>query len=179
MNFDGGAAQKMIILGIDPGSQNLGYGVIRFENFSIHYLEHGVLSVRPQAAYNDRLQELGRRFAEVIARYNPAWVSVEKVFVGKNVDSAFKLGHIRGVCIYESIKQGARIAEYATREIKKGVTGNGSAQKEQVALLLEAELGLTRGAISDNSLDASDALAAAFFHAQRLMITSRLASTET
>ncbi len=170
----------LIILGVDPGSQNLGYGLveIRRKTGEVVYLEHGVLKAKSSQSFHGRLMDLGERFAEVVLRFEPQWVSVEKVFVGKNVDSAFKLGHIRGVCIFECLKRQVQVAEYATREIKKGVTGSGSAEKQQVAMLLENALNLPRGKITDASLDASDALAAAFHHAQYLLLGSRLAKLD-
>ena len=164
----------MIIMGIDPGSLNLGYGVVQLKETEIHYVEHGVLTAPSSSAFEKRILQLGQAFSKVVEQHNPQWVSLENIFMGKNVDSAFKLGHIRGVCIFEAAKKRAKIAEYSTREIKKGVTGSGSAEKTQVALLLEAEFGLARGALSESSLDASDALAAAFFHAQKLILNSRL-----
>lgn len=187
---------KLLILGVDPGSQNLGYGVVQLINTSAHkstakhatfqisvhteiqYVEHGVFTVPGKLLFNERLHILGEHFAQLVERLRPHWVSVERVFIGKNVDSAFKLGHIRGVCISESLRNKAKVAEYATREIKKGVTGQGSSEKEQVALILEAALNLTRGKITSSSLDASDALAAAFHHAQQILLQSRLAVTK-
>ncbi len=164
----------MIIMGIDPGSQNLGYGVVRLFDNEIKYVAHGVLTASPKRLFADRIHELGVAFSKVVERHEPNWVSIENIFMGKNADSAFKLGHIRGICIFEAAKKSAKIAEYSTREIKKGVTGSGSAEKTQVALLLEAEFSLVRGSLSESSLDASDALAAAFFHAQKLILNSRL-----
>ena len=164
----------MVILGIDPGSLNLGFGAVRLEGTDIFHIEHGVLTASPKKSFSDRILQLGKEFSEVVDRLNPQWMCIENIFMGKNADSAFKLGHIRGVCIFEAAKKNAKIAEYSTREIKKGVTGSGSAEKTQVALLLEAEFGLKRGSLSESSLDASDALAAAFFHAHKLILNLRL-----
>jgi crossover junction endodeoxyribonuclease RuvC len=164
----------MVILGIDPGTLNLGYGAVQLFGSEVKYLEHGVLTANPKKSFSERILQLGNEFSQVVDRLNPKWMSIENIFMGKNADSAFKLGHIRGVCMFEAAKKSAKIAEYSTREIKKGVTGSGSAEKTQVALLLEAEFGLTCGSLSESSLDASDALAAAFFHAQKLIMNSRL-----
>ncbi len=172
----------MLILGVDPGSQNLGYGIVRMStptaDSDIVYVNHGVLKIRGDRPFYERLRELGTRFSEIVEKTKPNWVSVEKVFIGKNVDSAFKLGHIRGVCIFECLKHHVQVAEYSTREIKKGVTGQGAAEKEQVALILESALHLAPGRITKNSLDASDALAAAYHHAQKLLLGSRLAKLD-
>ena len=101
----------------------------------------------------------------LMKKYKPQQVSVEKIFLGKNADSAFKLGHARGVSMYESAKGGAEIFEYATRVVKKGIVGTGAADKDQVKMAVMRLLNLK----AIQQIDASDALALAVFHAYQIM----------
>src|SRR4051812_18030062 len=106
----------MVVLGIDPGSVNLGYGAVQIEDGNITYLVHGVLTANSKNSFHDRIGQLGQEFSKTIERIKPDWMSIENIFMGKNADSAFKLGHIRGVCIFEAAKKRIKIAEYSTRE---------------------------------------------------------------
>ncbi len=164
----------MLILGIDPGTQVLGYGVVRKTPRGVEYVDHGHIKIAQKIDFVSRLGEMAQRVAAVIAEIKPEVTVIEKIFLGKNVDSAFKLGHIRGVCIHEAVKVGASISEYAAREVKLGITGSGSAEKEQVRMLLYAQLGLKEDA---KSLDASDALALAFYHAMQIDLLKRFKGT--
>jgi crossover junction endodeoxyribonuclease RuvC len=159
------------ILGIDPGTQVLGYGVVEKTPRGILYVTHGHLRVAEKLGFNERLGIMARRVAELLEEIKPQVAVVEKIFLGKNVDSAFKLGHIRGVCIYESQKWGAEICEYTPRVVKAGIAGSGAASKEQVQTMLYSLLNL-RG--QTQSLDASDALALAFYHAGQMDLQRRL-----
>lgn len=156
----------MIILGIDPGSRFLGYGVLSVEGSQIKPIDYGVLKFDPDVPLSERLQLIGLGVRELFAKYRPDHLSLEKIFLGKNADSAFKMGHARGVVIYESLLAECQVFEYATRAVKKGITGNGGAEKEHVRLVVRNMLRL--GPV--NSLDASDALAMACFHATQLHI---------
>lgn len=161
----------MIILGIDPGSQVTGFGLIRTDRSngrdrgSTVHLSHGVISPPASLDFNDRLAILAREIEALIEKQRPDIVVVERIFLGKNADSAFKLGHVRGVAIAAALRAGCEFVEYAARAVKKGVTGNGAATKEQVQLILFASLGL-RGSAA--KFDASDALALAFYHARNM-----------
>ena len=156
----------MIILGIDPGSRFLGYGVISVHAGQLKALDFGVLKFDGEIPLAERLQSIGQGVGELLKRFKPTHVSLEKIFLGKNADSAFKLGHARGVIIYESLLAGAEVFEYATRVVKKGITGHGGAEKEHVRLVIRNMLNLG----SLKSLDASDALAMACFHASQLRV---------
>jgi crossover junction endodeoxyribonuclease RuvC len=164
----GGAAVK--ILGIDPGTQVLGYGVVEKTPRGIVYVTHGHLKIAEKVGFTERLGIMSRRVAELISEIKPQVAVIEKIFLGKNVDSAFKLGHIRGVCIYESQKWGAEICEYTPRVVKQGIAGSGAASKEQVQTMLYSLLNI-RGV--KESLDASDALALAFYHAGQMDLQRR------
>ncbi len=164
----------MLILGIDPGSQVLGYGLIRKEGNRPHYVEHGHLKITERIDFVPRLGIMSQRVEQLIQKWRPQVCVIEKIFLGRNVDSAFKLGHIRGVCMHEATKVGAEIVEYTPRVVKQGITGSGSASKEQVQMLLHAQLNIRD---KTNSFDASDALALAFYHAVQMDVLKRFKGT--
>lgn len=154
-----------LILGVDPGSRITGFGLVRVHGGGrLEHVSHGVILMDTGADFPQRMMELGSAFQGLMEKYQPQHVAIEKIFLGKNADSAFKLGHARGVAMYESVRGGAQVFEYATRLVKKGVTGDGGASKEQVQAVLKALLGLTR----IERLDASDALAMACHHAYEI-----------
>jgi len=153
-------------LGIDPGSRFLGYGVLSVEGRKITPIDFGVLKFDPDIPLASRLELIGLGVRELFAKYRPNHMSLEKIFLGKNADSAFKMGHARGVVIYESLLARCEVYEYATRAVKKGITGDGGAEKEHVRLVVRNMLQL--GSIK--SLDASDALAMACYHASQLQM---------
>jgi crossover junction endodeoxyribonuclease RuvC len=152
-----------VIIGIDPGSLLAGYGILSCENGEIKGLECGVIEVRKEKSFPLRLAQLGRDLRLLFAQYKPDAVAVEQVFLGKNVDSAFKLGHARGVCFQVAGEFGAPVYEYAARSVKKSVTGSGAADKEQVKLVVE---NLVR--LRSDFFDATDALAIALAHVRAM-----------
>lgn len=157
----------MIILGIDPGSRFLGYAALEIKNtypLVMKPLEYGVLKFDAKENLSQRLLEIGEGVQDLMKTYRPNHLSLEKIFLGKNADSAFKMGHARGVVVYEALKAQVQVFEYATRVVKKGITGNGGAEKEHVRLVVQNLLKLP----PVKSLDASDALAMACFHATQL-----------
>ncbi len=156
----------MIILGIDPGSRFLGYGVIFVHGNTFKAIDYGVLKFNSDVPLSLRLQEIGLGVQELFKKYKPDHLSLEKIFLGKNADSAFKMGHARGVIIYEALIAGSEVHEYATRVVKKGITGNGGAEKEHVRTVVCNLLQIPQL----KSLDASDALAMACFHASQLHV---------
>src|SRR3989344_3914989 len=156
----------MIILGIDPGSRFLGYAVLSVESNKMKPIDYGVLKFDPEIALTERLQSIGLGVRELFEKFKPDHLSLEKLFLGKNADSAFKMGHARGVVIYESLIAGCEVHEYATRVVKKGITGNGGAEKEHVRTVVCNLLQIPML----KSLDASDALAMACFHSSQLKV---------
>lgn len=150
-----------IILGLDPGTQFVGFGVLSVRGDEVGVLGHGVLVPDyPEQDVAHRVLELGEAFQQVLTQYKPHDVVVEKSFFHKNADTAFKLGQSRGVFIYEAMRFGANVHEYATRAVKKTVTGQGDADKIMVEMALKNLLPIG----SFNSYDASDAVAMAYHH---------------
>jgi crossover junction endodeoxyribonuclease RuvC len=148
-----------LIMGIDPGSHQMGYAVLKLEGAKWNYIESGILKSK-LPSFNDRLAVLGRDLREVFLEFRPTVTVIERIFFGKNAQSAFMLGQIRGVCLSEAFQVGSEIAEYAAREVKKGVTGHGQASKDDVQRVLFSLLNLKGQLIAD----ASDALALAYHH---------------
>ena len=156
---------KKIILGLDPGTQFVGFAALVMEKNDYIVLGHGVLVPdHPASEASLRILELGQSFREILQKYKPDYVSIEKSFFHKNADSAFKLGQSRGVFIYEAMLSGAIVAEYATRVVKKTITGNGGADKMTVDQALRNLLPIS----GFNSYDASDAMALAYHHSLEL-----------
>lgn len=162
------------ILGIDPGSRVAGYGIVDIDQGQILHVEHGTIDVSKIEKFEDRLRQLGEDLARLIIRVKPQESAVEKVFLGKNPDSAFKLGHARGVCLYELSRAKIRISEYSTRTVKMGVTGSGGSTKEIVQKFVFDQLKVNLKENSNIKLDASDALALALHHGKQFAIEGRL-----
>jgi crossover junction endodeoxyribonuclease RuvC len=150
------------VLGIDPGSQRTGFGVLDATGSRLTYVASGVIRTS-HAEFAARLCEIFRCVQTIVAQYRPQEIAIERVFVNRNPDSALKLGQARGAAICGTAESQAEIFEYATREIKLAVVGSGGAEKAQVQLMMKSILKL------DGSLsaDAADALAAAVCHALR------------
>jgi len=131
----------------------------------------GVFKASASLTFHRRLESLAKNVEDLVQEWQPTVAVIENIFLGKNANSAFKLGHIRGACIVQCLKQGAEIVEYSPREVKKIITGNGSADKMSLRRILYQELGLT-----DNPkvpLDASDALAMAYGYSLRMRVEQR------
>ena len=154
---------EKIILGIDPGTNIMGYGVLRVKDKKPEMLALGVIDLRK---YGDHYLKLGRIFERIngiIAEYLPDEMAIEAPFFGKNVQSMLKLGRAQGVAIAAAISRQVPIHEYAPLKIKMAITGNGSASKEQVADMLRRMLNIS-GDEMPQFMDATDALGAAFCH---------------
>jgi crossover junction endodeoxyribonuclease RuvC len=157
------------VLGIDPGSQRTGYGVVDVVGNRLHYVASGVVRTQ-QGDFATRLCEIFRCMQTIVAQYQPQEVAIEKVFVNRNPDSALKLGQARGAAICATVGANADVFEYATRQIKQAVVGTGSAEKAQVQMMMRSLLKLD-GPVP---ADASDALAAAVCHALRGRVRTTL-----
>jgi crossover junction endodeoxyribonuclease RuvC len=160
----------LIIIGLDPGSLFTGYGIVEYDGRNVKHIHHGVIKNTSATQMSKRLVKIGEELKTIFEKYKPSHIVIERIFLGKNVDSAFKLGHVRGVAIYEAQKLNAKIVEYAAREVKKGITGYGAAEKEQVRFLVRNFLKIKE----DIQIDAADALALAIYHSQRVDIDEKL-----
>jgi crossover junction endodeoxyribonuclease RuvC len=151
----------LTILGIDPGSQVTGFGVIVVEGKALRYLASGCIRTRG-GELAERLRIIFEGATRLVEEYRPDEVSVERVFVNRNVDSALKLGHARAAALCGTFLHAVPVHEYAAREIKLAVTGSGAAEKVQVAHMVRRLLAVNGPLASD----AADALAVAICHAQ-------------
>jgi crossover junction endodeoxyribonuclease RuvC len=152
----------MIILGIDPGSITTGYAFLETGENKVRVLEYGVLHAPAGHALEDRLLHIVSELERLLDKYHPVSLGMEGVFFAKNARSALVLGHIRGAILVACRKRGLSYSEYSPRVVKQAITGDGGASKEQVANMVFARLGISGG---DLPLDASDALAIAWTHA--------------
>lgn len=161
------------ILGIDPGSRFCGYGVIDARAGALTYVECGVLSARAELPMEARLGELARGLREVIDELAPAIVALEDVFTHHNPRSALALAQARGMVLAVVGLAGLAVASYAPASVKKAVSGSGRADKQQIARMVQALIGLR----TLPRADATDALAAAITHGRAVRPTAaRLAS---
>jgi crossover junction endodeoxyribonuclease RuvC len=155
-----GGRQPGRTLGIDPGSQVTGFGVVEKRGDRLRHLASGSIRLAALPSLYLRLEKIHGGLQEIIREYLPTEVAVEKVFMSKNVHSALTLGHARGAALLAAVEAGLELFEYSPLEIKKAVTGYGRADKSQVQSMIQTLLGLktVRGP------DVSDALAAAVCH---------------
>ena len=149
------------ILGIDPGTNILGFAVIEVERDHIRVLEIGVVHLKEKKDQNEKLRDIFLEVQEIIERYLPKDLAIEAPFFGKNVQSMLKLGRAQGVAMAAGMTMGLQITEYSPKKIKQSVTGNGNAAKEQVASMLCKMLSLQPEKLA---LDATDALSVAVCH---------------
>jgi crossover junction endodeoxyribonuclease RuvC len=155
------ANKSKIILGIDPGTLVMGYGLILIEGKKASLIEMDVLKLSKLKDHYERLQLIHSRVQELIQQHKPTSFAIEAPFFGKNVQSMLKLGRAQGVAIAAAIQGGLAVTEYSPKKVKQSVTGNGNADKEQVWLMLQRILSLAE---RPNYLDATDALAVAVCH---------------
>lgn len=150
-----------IILGIDPGTRILGFGVIRVFDRGVEYLDMGVVNLKNVKDHFVTLKTILQEVTGIIDKYNPDELAIEAPFYGKNVQVMLKLGRAQGAAIAAALRREIPIFEYAPRSIKLAVTGKGAASKEQVAVMAQRLLGID---IPQEYLDATDALAIALCH---------------
>jgi crossover junction endodeoxyribonuclease RuvC len=151
----------MIILGIDPGTTIMGYGLVEKEAKEPELIYMGVIELSKIEDHYDRLQKIFKRILQIIDYYQPDEVALEAPFYGKNVQSMLKLGRAQGIAMGAALYRNLPIFEYAPRKIKQAITGNGNASKEQVAGMLQRMFSIDR---LPKNLDATDGLAAAVCH---------------
>lgn len=157
----GKVIREKIILGLDPGTTIMGYGIICIKGSAITLLQYGVIHLNKYAGHELKLKKIFERVLSLLDEYNPDEVALEAPFFGKNVQSMLKLGRAQGVAMSAALYRGIPIVEYAPRKIKQSVTGNGNASKEQVAKMLMNLLTIRE---LPKLMDATDALAVALCH---------------
>ncbi len=158
-----------ILLGIDPGSRHTGYGVIEQVGNRSRALAFGTISTRG-AEMAPRLGTIFAGLCEVMSAHRPEEVSIEKVFMARNPDSALKLGQARGAALTAVVQSGVPVFEYSARQVKQAVVGRGGAEKGQVAEMVKHLLGLEKRPQED----AADALAIALCHAHTRVSLARM-----
>jgi crossover junction endodeoxyribonuclease RuvC len=152
----------VIVLGIDPGTAALGWGIIDRTGGTLRLVDAGCLETSPELGLPDRLLAIHRFLGDLIARHDPAIVAVERLFFSRNAQTAFAVGQARGVVLLAAAETGRVVREATPNEVKMAVTGSGSADKEQVGKMVAVCLGLREVPRPD---DAADALAVAIWAA--------------
>ena len=155
--------QEKIILGIDPGTNVMGYGVLKVTGTKPQVMTLGVIDLRKCKDPYLKLKHIFERVQGIIASYLPDELAIEAPFFGKNVQSMLKLGRAQGVAIVAAVSRDIPVTEYAPLKIKMAITGNGQASKEQVADMLQRMLHIPDSEM-EPFMDATDALAAAYCH---------------
>lgn len=152
---------ERIILGIDPGTTIMGFGLIKVLGKDMHFMQLNELQLSKYDDHYVRLKHIFERTMELIDTYHPDEIAIEAPFFGKNVQSMLKLGRAQGVAMAAGLSREVPITEYSPKKIKMAITGNGNASKEQVAKMLQSTLGLKT---LPKNLDSTDGLAAAVCH---------------
>ena len=166
--------KERVILGIDPGTNILGFGVVRVDAAGHpHYLDMGVVDLRKIESAYEKLEVIHQKVGALCDLHHPDDLALESPFYGKNAQVILKLGRAQGAAMIAGLDRGVKVYEYAPRKAKMAICGNGAASKEQVSLIVQRTLGIK---IDSKFLDATDALAIAMCHFYQL--TSPLASVQ-
>jgi crossover junction endodeoxyribonuclease RuvC len=153
--------QERIILGVDPGTRYMGYGLIVVKGKEVKLMQYGVINLSKYANHEIKLKKIFERVTQLIDDYLPDEMALEAPFFGKNIQSMLKLGRAQGVAMAAALAREIPIVEYAPRKVKQSVTGNGNASKEQVAAMLKVLLKFDE---DPKLYDATDALGVAMCH---------------
>lgn len=155
-----GKSRTMLVLGVDPGTRYLGWGLVRRSGTKLQQIAYGVVTPDQKLTLAERLAGIEQQLAPVIEQYRPDAGAVEALFYAKDAQAAAKLGHARGVVLLVLARAGVPVFEYAPARVKRMIAGCGNADKRQVALMMKALLGLRELPRTD----ATDALALAVTH---------------
>ena len=153
-----------LILGIDPGTALIGYGLLEFENDKPKAVDCGVIRINKKYAFQIQLQKIYQEITNLLIKTNPQVVAIEEVYVSQNAKTTLRLGHARGVILLAVVNQGIPVSEYAPREVKQAVCGNGNASKQQIQWMVASMLHLDVDILSE---DAADAMATALCYGLR------------
>lgn len=157
-------AHQKIIIGIDPGTNVMGYGILAVDKGKPSLVAMGVIKLSRFEDHYMRLRRIYDRVSQLVEQYLPDEMAIEAPFFGKNVQSMLKLGRAQGVAMAAALGRQVPITEYEPRKIKQAITGNGAASKEQVREMLRRILNISAETFTDLELDATDALGAALCH---------------
>jgi len=157
---------KRRILGIDPGLQRTGWGVIECEGSNLKHVAHGIVTSTAKTELASRLLEIHTGLAEVITGFDPDTIAVEETFVNVNGQATLKLGQARGVAMLAAAQAQVPLAEYAPNKVKKSVVGSGHAGKDQIGMMI----GILLPGSNVDQEDAADALALAICHAHHFRV---------
>lgn len=157
--------QRRVILGIDPGTNLLGFGVILVEKKKVSFVDTGIVDLRKEKDHFSKLKRLSLELEKIFEKYRPDDLAVEAPFYGKNPQVMLKLGRAQGAALTAALRRDIPVFEYAPRKAKLAITGVGAASKEQVSLMIQKILGVN---LSPEYLDATDALAIAMCHYYQL-----------
>jgi crossover junction endodeoxyribonuclease RuvC len=163
----------MVVLGVDPGSLNTGYGIVRSIGGELTPLVYGVIRLQAAQSHAERIGRIYKELKQVIDVYRPERAALETVFMCRNVQSALKLGQVRGAVIALAMNSGLELHEYAPREVKLAMTGRGSASKEQVSFMVTKILGFEK---APEPYDITDALGIALCDLSRNSTTAAVHS---
>ena len=152
---------EKIILGVDPGTRVMGYGLISVQGNNLSLLQYGVLRLEKLSSHELKLKRIFERITQLIEEYLPDGMAIEAPFYGENVQSMLKLGRAQGVAMAAALAREVSIVEYLPKKVKQSVTGNGNASKEQVAYMLEH---LFKQKLEREFYDATDAVGVAVCH---------------
>ena len=144
----------MLVLGIDPGTANTGYGLVRSTGSRLHALQEGVISTRPGVPIERRLADIHARIGALLDTHRPDALAIEELYFGVNVRSAFAVGQARGVILLAAGQRGIPSRAYTPQQVKAAVCGHGRAGKEQVARMVSRLLGLAVPPATDHAADA-------------------------
>lgn len=158
----------MIVLGLDPGTRHFGWGIVERSGTRLLHRAHGIVHSNESLSIAMRLVGIERELVEVVGIHGPTVASVEAIFFARDAQATAKLGHARGVGLLVCARAGLEVHEYPPALVKRAVTGNGRAEKSQVAQMIKVVLGLA----APPPADAADALALAVTHLQHLPIAS-------
>lgn len=161
----------MRILGVDPGTVHTGFGMIDEVSGSLDFLDCGVIRTSPAQPIPYRLKQIYSGLQRVIEQHSPDVISIEDIFIARNVRSALKLGHARGVAILAAINHDLEVFEYTPTEVKKSIVGYGRAGKDQIQQMVKHLLSLSN---PPKQHDASDALALAICHSHSRKMRQRV-----
>ena len=162
--------KERIILGIDPGTAVMGYGLVKETGPKIELISLGIVKMDKLDDHMLKLQRIFEKTVALIDNYHPECLAIEAPFYGKNIQVMLKLGRAQGVAMAAALSRNVEITEYAPRKIKQAITGNGNATKEQVAAMLQTLLSFKE---TPEFLDATDGLAVAVCHAFQKISTGK------